>query len=219
MKVHFVLMTVLLVSASLVAAQGELPDPGITPDSPFYFADRLFDVFQKVSSLVDERAAEAIAMASQNHERGLEKALEGYDKAMSKRERQAEGDEDEAEEVARQAGEHLIALARASENVPEAAKQGIATAMARSSNAFDKAVDEINKTNSDRAGSVAAEVLQRVIENAPEAALDGLNTALAAVQRHGPVETALNQSKGKMPEEPGNASAGRKPENATAGMN
>ena len=110
MKVMITTVFVLLLMTLAVFAQAEdLPSPGITPDSPFYFVDKLFEVFQSVESKADERAAEAIAMAQKGHEEGLARALEGYEKAMTERAAQAERSEDEAEEVARQSGRHLEA--------------------------------------------------------------------------------------------------------------
>ena len=205
--------------ATLVAAETELPDPGITPDSPFYFADKLFDVFQSVESVANERASEAIAMAQKNHEKGLAKALEGYEKAMTKRGEEAENDEDTAEEVVKQAGNHLEVLSSVLDKVPEQAKSGITNAMERSAKEFDKALDELERTNPERAGMVAKETLERVLANTPEQALEGLQRALEAVQRHGPVESA-----GK-PEDVGNVSGDSdkpettgKPEEAGHGM-
>ena len=184
--------------------EDELLPPGITPDSPFYFVDTIFDVFQTESDLADEKAAEAIVMARENHEKGLAKALAKYEKAMTKREESAEVDEELAEEVTKQAGKHLEVLARVLEKVPEQAKAGINKAMMKSAKSLDKGLDELEKNNPEKAGSVAKEILERVLEKAPEAAKKGLMNALESVQRHGkpkdngkPREIEMPEDKGK----------------------
>jgi len=57
------ILAMVVLMALPVMAQPELPDPGITPDSSFYFLDILFDVFQSAEETADERAAEIVAMA------------------------------------------------------------------------------------------------------------------------------------------------------------
>lgn len=176
-----VLALVVLMAVS-VSAQPELPDPGITPDSPFYFMDRIFSVFKSAEALADERAAEIVAMAQKGHERGLTKAMEGYEKALEKRHRQAEKDENVAEEVARQSSNHLAVLARVREQVPEQAKAGIDRALTEGAKGRENALQALNATNPERAGAVAEATLQEVIANAPEQAQAGLQRALEAVR-------------------------------------
>ncbi|MBA7493660.1 hypothetical protein ES702_04221 [subsurface metagenome] len=74
-----------------VLAQGvELSDPGLTPDSPFYFLDTLgekigmFFTFgaekkaEKAMQYAEEKLAEAMAMAEKNQTEALEKANKNY---------------------------------------------------------------------------------------------------------------------------------------------
>ena len=169
-----------------VAAQPELPNPGITPDSPFYFLDRAFDVFRSNEAVMDRRAAEVVAMAEKGHERGLERALTGYDRAVEKRNSDAEKNENVAEEVARQATNHLAVLANVREQVPEQARAGIDQALNRSAQGREDALSTLEQQNSERAGTVAQATLQEVMANTPAQAQEGLQRALNATQTRGP---------------------------------
>ncbi len=76
--------------AAAETASDTLPDPGITPDSPFYFMDKwgkqislafTFNTESKVRKALqyaEERLAEAEAMAAQNKVRAMEKAANEY---------------------------------------------------------------------------------------------------------------------------------------------
>ena len=207
MKFQVILVLTLLAMSTVVIAQAELPDPGMTPDSPLYFLDTLFDALQSDKALANEKAAEVVAMAQEGNEKGLEKAMGGYNKAMTKREAKAANSEDVAVDFVNQAADHLEVLARVREQVPETAKPGIDNAMERSAQGLDRALDDLERQNNERAGLVAQETLQRVMENTPEAAQKGLQNALEAVQRNGPPE-----NKGK-PTDPGSAANENKPNN------
>ncbi|MFP4423970.1 MAG: DUF4382 domain-containing protein [Candidatus Woesearchaeota archaeon] len=175
-----------------VTAQPELTDPGITPDSPFYFMDRMFDGFQSAESLADERAAEMTSMAEENKEKAFEKAREGYDKAMEKREKEAEESEENAEKVARQASNHMAVLAKLREQVPEQARAGIDRAMNESAQGREKALESLKEKNPEKAESVAKATLEEVLANAPEAAKAGLKRALEAQGTKGGAQSGEN---------------------------
>jgi hypothetical protein len=103
MKKH--IMRILLVSCLLVtslfwggavfAQDEELPDPGITPDSPFYFMDKLgknigmFFTFgaeakaRKALRYAEERLSEARAMAAKNKIREMTRAANDYEGFMA----------------------------------------------------------------------------------------------------------------------------------------
>lgn len=175
--------TILVVFMTLpVLAQSDLPKPGITPDSPFYFMDRRFDVFQSAESLADERASEMVAMAEIAHESGLAKATVGYEKAMEKRQQQAEENEEAAEEVVRQSTNHLAVLASVREQVPDQAKAGIDIALNKSAQGRENALDTLRRQNPERASAVAEETLEDLIVNTPEGAQEGLQHALESVR-------------------------------------
>jgi len=182
------ILTAMILLAQPEADQKELPNPGITPDSPFYFLDRIFDVFKSPKAQADERAAEMVAMEHKGDEEGLGKAREGYKKAMEKRQKEAEKDEEIAEEVVRQSSKHLAVLARIREKVSEKTKAGVDRALAESAKGRENALSTLKEKNPERAGTVARETLQRVMEKAPEQALPGLRRALEAGRKGEPKE-------------------------------
>lgn len=177
-----VLMVLMAVS---VSAETKLPDPGITPDSPFYFLDRMFSVFKSSEALADERMAEIIDMAQKGHERGLAKAQEGYARAMDKRQQESEEDENTAEEVARQTSNHLAVLAQVREQVSEQAKSGIDLAITESANERENALATLEKKDRGRSIDVAEATLQKLISNTTnvtKTGQEGLQRALDAVR-------------------------------------
>ncbi|MFH1408584.1 MAG: hypothetical protein ABIH34_01635 [Nanoarchaeota archaeon] len=137
----------LLIFLTSVSAQTEELSPGITPDSPFYFLDRMFDVFQSSESLADERAAELASVIKENKVKYLEKAQERYEKAVEKRNRDAEKDQETAEQVAEQTTKHLLVLAEVYENAPEAAHAGLERAMEASAQGRERALEAISNTD------------------------------------------------------------------------
>lgn len=221
MKKSNLLAVSLIMTALLtvpVFAQPELPSPGMTPDSPFYFLDRMFDRFQSPESVADEKAAEMLAMAEKKHEKGLSIALHSYERAMERRQKEANENEVEAEEVARQASNHLAVLARVREQVPEQARKGIDKAINESARNREQAMNTLRERNPERAGVVAEATLTEVMANTPEEAQPGLQTALEAVRRRGPPEYREEDNESEEEVEEGEQ---RKitPENFTEGRN
>src|SRR3972149_2393217 len=86
----------LLFSGAVFAQDEELPDPGLTPDSPFYFFDKLgknigmFLTFgdeakaNKALKYAEERLSETRAMALKDRVRETERAAKDYDGFMAK---------------------------------------------------------------------------------------------------------------------------------------
>jgi hypothetical protein len=95
MLVSCLLITSLLWGGAVYAQDEELPDPGITPDSPFYFLDTwgknisLFFTFgdeakaEKALRYAEERLSEAQAMASKYKIREMTRAANDYDGFMA----------------------------------------------------------------------------------------------------------------------------------------
>src|SRR3989338_10304910 len=127
-----IIMVMMLFSALAVAETNELADPGMTPDSPFYFLDEVSDVFQAPEAVTDEKAAEVVAMAEKGNEKALAKAIEKYDKALLKLKKKAYLDEEKTAKVSGQVGKHLAVLAKVLEQVPENVKPSIEKAMQKS---------------------------------------------------------------------------------------
>ncbi len=136
----------LLLGGTAHALGDELPSPGITPDSPFYFFDilgkRLGLLFafgaeakiKKALEYAEERIAEAQTMAAQNKSKGVKRAARGYDRFMAvvtekvDEARKAGISDNISETVALATSKHLSILERTSDTVPEEAKEVIAQA-------------------------------------------------------------------------------------------
>jgi hypothetical protein len=204
------ILALMVLMAIPVEAQTELPDPGITPDSPFYFMDRLFDVFQSAEAIADERASEMVAMAQKENAEGLEIAREGYERAMEKRQQEAEEDENTAEEVVQQSSNHMAVLARVREEVSEQTRAGIDQAINESARGRENALTALKRKNPNRAGAVAKETLERVMKNAPEQALSGLQRAIEAGRKGEPKEKPEKSSKDKKSKEKDSKEAQKK---------
>ena len=93
--INCLVITSLLFGGTAYAQGEELPDPGITPDSPFYFLDNwgkmigLFLAFgpeakvKKALEYAEERLAEAQVMATKNKSVEVKQAAGGYGEFMA----------------------------------------------------------------------------------------------------------------------------------------
>ncbi len=92
--VSCLLITSLFIGGAVYAQDEELPDPGITPDSPFYFLDKLgknismFFTFgaeakaKRALRYAEERLSEAKVMAAKNKIREMTRAASDYEGFM-----------------------------------------------------------------------------------------------------------------------------------------
>jgi len=174
-----ILVISLLFSGTAYAQEEELPDPGITPDSPFYFFDNwgknigLFFAFgpeakaQKALEYAEERLAEARAMAVRNNIREMEQAANSYDEFLAivaerteeARQRGASGNI--SEKVALATQKHLDVLDRVKETVPKQAEETIARAREASINGQQNALRVLARERLER----ATEINLATIEN------------------------------------------------------
>jgi hypothetical protein len=93
--INCLLLTTFFIGGTVYAQDEELPDPGITPDSPFYFFDKLtknigmFFTFgdeakaEKALRYAEERLSEARAMALKNKVREMTRAANEYEGFMA----------------------------------------------------------------------------------------------------------------------------------------
>ncbi len=142
------LVAVLVLPMIAKAQEAELPDPGLTPDSPFYFLERIteaigtfftFGDIKKVerhTALAAERLAEVKVMAEKEKPKLLEKTLERYENQLVKallRTKKAETKGKDTKELAKTITEatykHIIVLEEVLEKAPEEAKPAIRHAM------------------------------------------------------------------------------------------
>ncbi|MDD5702808.1 MAG: DUF5667 domain-containing protein [Dehalococcoidales bacterium] len=188
--IGFVIMVSLLFGGTAYAQDEELPDPGITPDSPFYFFDTLgknigmFFAFgpeakvRKALEYAEERLAEANAMALKNREKALVRAAGDYDKYLaiiaknSEKVDQAEGADDVSERVATATSKHLAVLARVREAVTDQARDTIDRAREASLNGQKKALRALAERKTERAMEINAGTIESMLNRARVQATD-----------------------------------------------
>ncbi|MFH1582283.1 MAG: DUF5667 domain-containing protein, partial [bacterium] len=153
----------------VLAQETELPDPGMTPDSPFYFLEIIaeeigtFFTFgdlkkaERHAALAAERLAETQAVIEKGKSELAEKTLERYENQLEKSIARAEKamakgkDTEKVIEVVVRVGQatskHLEVLAEVYEKVPEQAKSAIENAMKVSIKGHEKAVEALKAKN------------------------------------------------------------------------
>ena len=178
MKTISLLITLALLFSlgpAVLAQETELPDPGLTPDSPFYFLETIIEEIgtfftfgdlkkaERHAVLAAERLAEAQAVVNKGKPELAEKTLERYRMQLQNsiaRAEKAQAKGKNTEKVMARVGKatsiHLEVLAEVYEKVPEEAKPAIENAMKASLKGHKKAV-EILKTQ-DALGEVPEEV-------------------------------------------------------------
>ncbi|MFC1934611.1 DUF5667 domain-containing protein, partial [Chloroflexota bacterium] len=138
-----VIVISLLFSSVAYAQDEELPNPGITPDSPFYFLDNwnkkvsLFFAFgdkvkaRKALEITEERLAEAHIMAVKKKPEAVKVAASGYNEylalaieKMSQVKKKGISD-NISEAVTVATSKHLLILDEVMDIAPEAAKEAI----------------------------------------------------------------------------------------------
>ena len=177
-------ITSILFSGTACAQDEELPDPGITPDSPFYFLDKwgksLGLVFafgpeakaRKGLQYAEERLAEARVMAVKNRIREMTRAANDYDGFMAMVNERAEevrrqGSPDNiSEELALASTRHLTVLDRINDRVPEQAREDIFRARIASMERQRNALRELAEVRPERAIELAADTVEYRLERA-----------------------------------------------------
>lgn len=189
----FVSMALFLGFANLSCAQEQLdlPDPGITPESPFYFLDKLGEQVGMMMTFGDEQAKlekqmqniqERLSEMNQLQTEGKTEIIEGMMGDYNKQVSQA------AQEVAKaaqskegfsEALNNLIAttngisqtvLTRVYEQVPEQAKSAIQSAIEAANGDMEGAIKSMQQNQLEKAQGLTDDALQKARDNAPEAA-------------------------------------------------
>ena len=170
-KITLLITLLILISFTMgVSAQeAELPEPGLTPDSPFYFLETITETIgtfftfgdlkkaERHAVLSAERLSEAKAMVEKGKPELVEKTLARYENQLNKSVARAEKamakskDAEKATEVVANVGKatskHLEILAKVYEKVPEEAKPGIENAMKASLKGHEKAIEALKSKN------------------------------------------------------------------------
>jgi|GEM_PF-382315 len=178
MKITSLLITLIFlfsVGIGVLAQETELPDPGLTPDSPFYFLETIVEEIgtfftfgdlkkaERYAVLAAERLAEARALVDKDKPELAEKTLARYQTQLEKSMERAEKAQTRGkstEEVMTRAGQatskHLDVLAEVYEKVPDQTKPAIERAMEVSMRGHEKAVEALKAQNA--LGDVPEEV-------------------------------------------------------------
>ena len=165
----------LLFGGAVFAQETELPDPGLTPDSPFYFLERIaesigtFFTFgdlkkaERHAALAAERLAEAQAIAGKGKPELTEKTLARYEMQLQnsiaraeKAQTKGQNTEEVMTRVAQATSKHLEVLAEVYEKVPEQAKPAIENAMKASLKGHERAVEVLKEK--DALGEIPEEI-------------------------------------------------------------
>jgi len=155
--------------AGVLAQETELPDPGLTPDSPFYFLETIVEEIvtfftfgdlkkaARYAALSAERLSEARAVVEKGKPEFAEKTLARYEDQLNNsiaraKKAQAKGQSTEkVMEVLAKVGKatsvHLEVLAEVYNKVPEQAKPAIENAMKASLKGHEKAVEALKAQN------------------------------------------------------------------------
>ncbi|MFH1428106.1 MAG: DUF5667 domain-containing protein, partial [Patescibacteria group bacterium] len=172
MKKIILLITLLILvsfTVGVFAQETELPDPGLTPDSPFYFMERAVEAIgtfftfgnlnkaERHTLLAAERLSEAKAVMEKEKPELVEKILARYENQLNngiaRAEKAMEEDEDveKAAEVLAKVGKttyiHLEILAEAYEKVSEEDKPAIEQAIKASVKGHEKVVQALRAKN------------------------------------------------------------------------
>jgi hypothetical protein len=177
----FLIVVSVLIGADVFAQNDQLPNPGVTPDSTFYFLEtwaegiRTFFTFgdvakaKRYTNLASERIAEAKEMIEKDNSKATEKALTRYedhlDRALAHTEKAKQKDLD-TEEVMTLVSEatlkHQYVLADVYEKVPEQAKDAIQKAMEKSMKGYEEALKAISGEKKEEMKPKGEEIREKV---------------------------------------------------------
>jgi len=217
-----ILLTILLflslfLGVKTLAQEIELPGPGFTPDSPFYFLERIsegigtFFTFgdlkkaERYAALAAERVAEAQAVVEKGRPEAAEKALKRYEdqlsKALAKAEiAKAKGQKIEkvTETVAKATSKHLTVLEGVLEKVPEAAKAAITKALEKSKNGHITALKALAGENPSKAVEINIDSAKGRLEKAKQEATKGNKEKVEkALDDYEDLQATLEEVRGK----------------------
>jgi len=177
-----VLLTSLLIGGAACAQDEELPEPGFTPDSPFYFLDKwgkdigMFFAFgseakaEKALQYAEERLAEVRAMAGKNRVREMERAANDYEGFMAMvRERLETAtrygmSDNVSERVSLATEKHLRILDRIKDELPEQSRAALTRARTASMNGQVNALRALARKRAERAIEIAADTVENRLE-------------------------------------------------------
>lgn len=171
----------------------EFANPGITPDSPWYFFDDLSERARLVFafndevktrlelSFADERVAEIRVMVEEENEGAAEKARTRYEILLKQVESRTLSPEVIAR-IAEATGKHQAVLERVLVNAPESARPALEGVIERAKERHEARFEEVLELDEEEAGRVAGAVLEMRILALKEAVDAGLLTQEQAAE-------------------------------------
>lgn len=178
------LVTVLTFGGAAYAQEEELPDPGLTPDSHFYFLDNwgkkiglLFafsaeDKAEKALRYAEERLAEANEMAEKNRVKEMTRATGDYEQFMAMvNQRLQEMNRPDvsanvSERVAAAAAKHLRVLDRVRDRSPDEANEALIRARERALQEQQNALRVLARERLEKAVSLNLDTIEDRLERA-----------------------------------------------------
>jgi len=219
--VSCLLITSLFFGGTAYAQDEELPDPGLTPDSPFYFLDTwgknigMFFTFgneakvRKALQYAEERLAETRTMAAKNRVREMERAANDYDGFMAMVNERLEAavqqglSDNISERVALATAKHLNILDRVKDQVPEQAREALTHARTASMNGQINALWALAKVKTERAIDIAADTIENQMERARVRASDNVTADVEEALDYAARIAALEEEMAAFAEEKG----------------
>jgi hypothetical protein len=192
--VGIILVTTLFSGAAYAQDEG-LPSPGLTPDSPFYFFDKLgkdismFFTFgseakaKKSLQYAAERLAEAQQMASENKTAALEQAIADFEKYIASLQdklaeiKQLVASDNISERAALAIIKQLSVLEKVNDLAPDKAKDAIAHAENVTRECQINALRHLAKGKPERALDICDNITVRQMEKIKVRASDNVTSA------------------------------------------
>ncbi len=165
-KILVTSLVLTLLFAGIVSAQevNDLPEAGITPDSPWYFLDSLsekisltftFNQEKKIAKelrYAEERLAEVQKMVQNQKNQKLDVGLQNYEKLMNKVQERLQTNADNVKigenamkNVKERSENHMRVLSEVYDKVPAQAKKGVENALKNSAKNYQQAALQLNE--------------------------------------------------------------------------
>ncbi|MCD6528603.1 hypothetical protein J7K44_03150 [bacterium] len=219
-KVFLIIIGLVLLSSlgvGALAQETELPNPGLTPDSPFYFLERIaegigtFFTFgdlnkaERYAKLASERVAEVQAVVEKGKPEAAEKALKRYEEQLEKALARAEKARAKGKNVAKvteivaqATSKHLSVLEEVLEKVPEKAKKGITKALEKSKKGHITSLKALAKENPRKAVEININSSKGRLNKAKEEAIKKNKEKVErALKDYEELQTVLEEIRGK----------------------
>jgi len=214
----FCILALMLCFPGVAYAQGndELPDPGITPDSPFYFIDKwskqisLTFTFkaenkvQKALRYADERLAEVHAMIAKNKIEEATRATDEYQNCLATATQNMEQARlkgiDVSEKVALMSEKHLGFLSESTDNATENARMLMTQTREKAMICQEAALKNMAQGDPEKAAQFNLQLMERQLNRiraqAEESEAEGLNERLQEYKRLGNLGEEISQIAG-----------------------